>query len=186
MTKKRLFSVLKHLPTLLWWGALLITGILIVVFLSAHFRGEVPRIFGYSVMHIVSDSMETTIEKDTYILIKRTDPADVEIDDIICFYSTDPQIYGYPNTHRVVAEPTVSDGVYQYVTKGDKANDPDRVPATGDRLIGVYVRTLGAFTAMMHFVTKNMILLFAAMFLVCAVTAFIPLFLKKDNGENRN
>lgn len=186
MTKKRLYTVLKYLPTVLWWGALLTTGLLIGVFLSAHFRGEVPRIFGYSVMHIVSDSMETTIEKDSYILIKRTDPADVGFDDIICFYSTDPQIYGYPNTHRVVAEPTVSDGVYEYVTKGDKANVPDSVPATGDRLIGVYVRTLGAFTAMMHFVTKNMILLFAAMFLVCAVTAFIPLFLKKGNGENQN
>jgi signal peptidase I len=186
MTKKRIFATVKLAATLLWWGALLLTVASVVVCLSAHFRGEVPRLFGYSVLHIVSDSMEPTIEQDSYILIKKCDPAEVGEDDIICFYSTDPQIYGYPNTHRVVAEPTVSDGVYQYVTQGDKANEPDRVPATGDRLIGVYVRTLGAFTAMMHFVTKNMILLFAAMFLFCAVTAFIPLFLKKDNGENRN
>ena len=186
MTKKRLLGVLKYLPTTLWWGAVLITVVVICVFLTAHFRGEVPRIFGYSVMHIVSDSMETTIEKDSYILIKKVDPADVEKDNIICFYSTDPQIYGYPNTHRVIEDPTVVDGEYRYVTMGDKGTAPDRVPATGDRLIGVYVRTLGGFTAIMHFVTANMILLFAAMFLVCAVTAFVPLFLKKGNGENKN
>ena len=183
MTRKRWFAALRYTVTGLWWGAILATAAVILVFLTAHFRGEVPRIFGYSVMHIVSDSMEDTIAKDSYILIKKTDPSEVEKDNIICFYSTDPQIYGYPNTHRVVEEPTFSDGEYRYTTKGDNCPAPDTHAVTGDRLIGVYVRELGAFTAFLRFVTKHLFLLFAALFLFCAVSMLIPLFFKKENGE---
>lgn len=186
MTKKKLLAILKLLPSLLWWGAALLTLVVVVIFLSAHFRGEVPRLFGYSVLHIVSDSMEPTIEKDSYVLIKKTDPAEVRKDDVICFYSTDPQIYGYPNTHRVVAEPTLVDGEYRYVTAGDKSQRPDSVPAEGDRLIGVLVRELGGFTALMHFISRHMILLFAVLFLVCAAAAIVPLFLKKDKGDTQS
>ena len=186
MTKKRLLTSLRLLPSILWWCALLLTALVIGVFISANFRGEVPRIFGYSVMHIVSDSMEPTIERDSYILIKRVDPATVKENDIICFYSTDSAIYGCPNTHRVIGEPILEDGEYFYVTKGDKSPVPDTVSAEGGRLIGVLVRNLVAFTAIMRFVSKHMILLFAAMFLVCAATAFIPLFIKKDKEDTKN
>lgn len=183
MTKKKLFGILKCLPSLLWWGAVLLTAVLVAVFLSAHFRGEVPSVFGYSVMHIVSDSMETTIEKDDYILIKRADPSEVEKNDIICFYSTDPQIYGYPNTHRVIEEPIFENGEYRYITKGDKSPLPDTAHAEGDRLIGIYVRELVVFTAMMHFINENMVVLFFVLFLLCAASAFIPLFFKRNTEK---
>ncbi len=183
MTKKRIFATVKLAATLLWWGALLLTVAAVVVCLSAHFRGEVPRLFGYSVLHIVSDSMEPTIEQDSYILIKKCDPAEVGADDIICFYSTDPQIYGYPNTHRVVEEPTVENGEYRYVTQGDKGTLPDTYPAEGDRLIGLYVRDLGLLTAVMHFVGRHLIAVFVALFLLMAAFTLVPLFLKKGDGE---
>lgn len=183
MTKKRIFATVKLAATLLWWAALLLTVAAVVVSLSAHFRGEVPRLFGYSVLHIVSDSMEPTIEQDSYILIKRCDPAEVREDDIICFYSTDPQIYGYLNTHRVVAEPTLEDGEYRYVTQGDKGTLPDTYPAEGDRLIGLYVRELGLLTAVMHFIGRHFIAVLAALFLLMAVFTLVPLFLKKGDGE---
>ena len=176
---------MKLSAAVLWWGLLLSTAVVIVVFLSAHFRGEVPRIFGYSVLHIVSDSMEPTIERDSYILIERADPSEVEKDAIICFYSTDPRIYGCPNTHRVVEEPTVEGGKYRYITQGDKCPTEDTVPAEGERLIGIYVRSLPAFTAMMRFVTDHFILLFACFFALCAIAAFVPLFLKKEGADTK-
>jgi signal peptidase I len=185
MTKKRILSALKLAATLLWWGALLLTLVSVVVCLAAHFRGEVPRLFGLSVLHIVSDSMEPTIARDSYILIRAAEPAEVKRDDVICFYSTDPQIYGYPNTHRVVEEPTVVDGEYRYVTQGDKSPTVDRHPAEGDRLIGIFVCELGLFTALMHFITQNMFLLFAVLFLLVAASTLIPLFLKKGDGETQ-
>ena len=185
MTKKRIFATVRLAASLLWWGAILLTAVAVAVCLTAHFRGEVPRLFGYSVLHIVSGSMEPTIEQDAYILIKECDPADVGKDDVICFYSTDPQIYGYPNTHRVVEEPTVVDGEYRYVTMGDKGTEPDTYPAEGDRLIGLFVCELGLLTAVMRFVGRHLILLFVAMFFLIAVVTILPIFLKKEEANTQ-
>ena len=161
MTKKKAFRALKYTLTGLWWAALLLGAVLVISFISAHFRGEVPRIGKYSVMHIISESMEPTIERDTYILIKRVPPEDVKKGDVICFYSTDPSIYGRPNTHRVEQEPFVENGVLTFITKGDKNPVADTEPATADRLIGVWVTNLDTLTAFLDFVTQNFIWIFA-------------------------
>ena len=177
MTKKTAFRVLRYILLGLWWLVLLSGGVLIISFLSAHFRGEVPRIGNYSVLHIVSESMEPTIEQGTYILIKRVPPEDVKKGDVICFYSTDPTIYGYPNTHRVIEEPRVQDGALVFDTKGDKNPIPDKVPAQAENLIGVWVKNLTVLTAMLDFVTKNFFWLFFILLLLGMLAAFGGLFL---------
>lgn len=179
MMKKRFFSAVRLVGSVLWWAAVALTALAVVVCLSAHFRGEVPRLFGYSVLHILSDSMEPTIERDSYILIRECGPEEVAKGDVICFYSTDPQILGYPNTHRVIEEPILENGEYRYVTQGDKGTVPDTHPAEGDRLIGLFVCELGLLTAVMHFIDRHLILLFLAMFLLLATVTLVPLFLKK-------
>ena len=185
MKKTKALRALKYVFAGLWWALLLLGTVLVISFLSAHFRGEVPRIGNYSVMHIISESMEPNIERGTYILIKRVPAEDVKKGDVICFYSTDPAIYGRPNTHRVVEEPTVVNGEYRYVTMGDKGIEPDTHPAEGDRLIGLFVRELGLLTAVMHFVGRHLILLFVAMFLLIAVVTVLPLFLKKEEADTK-
>ena len=155
MKKLKASAALRLLPSLIWWIAVIVFAVTAVTFVSAHYRGEVPRLCGYSIINIVSDSMEDTIMEGDYILIKRIDPALVEEEDIICFYSTDPAIYGYPNTHRVVEPPRFEDGEYYYVTWGDHNPAPDPVEAKGSRLVGVYVRSLPGFTAAMGFIGSN-------------------------------
>jgi signal peptidase I len=181
MKKKTVLRVLKYTLSGLWWLALLLGAVLIVSFVSAHFRGEVPRIGNYSVMHIVSESMEPTIEKDTYVLIKRVAPEEVKKGDIICFYSTDPTIYGYPNTHRVVEEPRMQDGNLVFDTKGDHNLIPDKEPAQAEHLIGVWVRNLTAFTAILNFLTQNFFLIFLLLALLGVAAALGGLFL--GNGK---
>jgi signal peptidase len=78
----------------------------------------VPKVFGYSVVVITTGSMGDTFPVGTYILIKETLPEDIKENNIICFYSEDPSIYGYPNTHRVT-KVIESNGKYEYITKGD-------------------------------------------------------------------
>ena len=155
MTRKKAKIALKYALSGLWWALLLIGGVCTAIFLSAHLRGEIPQIGGYSVMHIVSPSMEPTIETNSYILIKRVDPTEIAQNDVICFYSTDPNIYGYPNTHRVVEEPYEENGKLLFTTKGDRNPLPDNVPAEGERLIGVYVKNLGILTAFLRFLTQH-------------------------------
>ncbi|NLF36995.1 MAG: signal peptidase I, partial [Clostridiaceae bacterium] len=79
---------------------------------------KVPSFFGYSVMNIISTSMEPQIPENTFILIKKADPADLKVGDVITFYSKDPTIRGLPNTHRIT-DIRIENGNFVFITKGD-------------------------------------------------------------------
>ena len=178
MATKKVFLALKYVLSALWWLALVLGLVLVISFVSAHFKGEVPHIGKYSIMNIVSESMEPQIEKGTYILIKRTPAEDVKKGDIICFYSDDPAIYGRPNTHRVVEEPHVQDGEIVFTTQGDNNPIPDKQPARGDRLIGVWVTNLDALTVFLNFLTNNFIWIFAILLAPCTAATSVSCFIK--------
>ena len=143
--KKKLLTVTKTVAAALWWCATIAVAVLIVGIIGAKLRGEVPRFFGFSVVNIISGSMEDEIPEGTYILIRKTDPAKIREDNIICFYSDDPDIKGYPNTHRVVKVIEGENGT-EFVTKGDANPKEDPVTAKADKLIGKHVKNLDALT----------------------------------------
>lgn len=176
---KKATRILKTSLSALWWLCLVGGLVIVVTLIAAHMRGEVPRLFGYSLINIVSGSMEPEIKQGDYILIEEVDPTEVGENDIICFYSTDPTIYGYPNTHRVVEAPYERDGEIYYVTQGDANLLPDKQPAQGSRLIGRYVTDLDALTSFLNFISGNMLLVIVlplglgmvAMFVGSVITA---------------
>ena len=145
--KNKLQKAFKLTCKIVWWCVVTLLAVLLVNIIGSKLAGKVPRVFGYSVMNIVSASMEDEIPKGSYILVKKVDPEEIKVGDVICFYSTDPKIYGYPNTHRVVEEPIVVDGKIEFITKGDASPINDKETAKGDRLIGLYVRRLDGVTA---------------------------------------
>ena len=188
MQNKKILRILKYVGSGLWWAVMLLGVFLIVSFMSAHFKGEVPRIGDYSVMHIVSESMEPTIEKGTYILVKKTKPENIDQGDVICFYSTDPRIYGCPNTHRVVEEPYFENGELLFTTKGDKNPVADTEPAKADKLIGVWVKNMTGLTAFLKFLSENFIWLLGVLLLLNVGAVFGGLFIKvkKQNEESES
>ena len=141
------FKAIKIVASAVWWCVLAIVVALLVNVIGAKMSGKVPSVFGYSVLNIVSGSMEDEIPSGSYILIKKTDAGEIEKGDVICFYSTDPKIYGLPNTHRVVEEPIVTENGIEFVTKGDANPINDKQTAKGDRIVGVYVKRLDGLTA---------------------------------------
>ena len=183
MATKKVFLSLKYVLSTLWWLALLLGIVLVISFVSAHFKGEVPHIGKYSVMHIVSESMEPKIEKGTYILIKRVPAEDVKKNDIICFYSDDPTIYGCPNTHRVVEEPYMQDGEYFFTTQGDHNLIPDKEPARGDKLIGVWVKNLDGFTVFLNFIIDNFMWMLATLLVLCTASTVVSSIAKAKRAE---
>ncbi len=153
MVKKQIQTACKWVATTLWWLALLLLALLLVCVIGAKLRGRVPQIFGYSVMQIISGSMEEEIPTGSYILVRSCDPTAVEPGQIISFYSDDPAIYGMPNTHRVKEILHLADGSLAFRTQGDAADHPDPLPARADALIGVYCGRLDgltAFSQMLH------------------------------------
>ena len=157
--KSKLLKALKIAAKGSWWCVVIALALLLVNIFGAKIKGKVPSVFGYSVINIISSSMEDEIPKDSYILIKKVAPEDVKINDVICFYSRDPQIHGIPNTHRVVEEPLITEDGIEYVTKGDANPGPDPVNARGEDLIGVYVTGLDGITAFSNSLNGNMLII---------------------------
>ena len=120
------------------------------------------------------------------IIIKEIKPEDVKERDIICFYSDDPAIKGYPNLHRVVQPPIQVGDKYEYITKGDGNSHEDSVTAKSDKLIGKYVTNLEWLTRLSRFLEGSTILLISTSLLVlCSVLMITSVFLKskKDSDE---
>ena len=162
--KTRSFKPVKLVLATLWWGAVIGLALLLVSIIGAKLKGEVPRFFGYSVMQIVSGSMEDEIPTGTYILIKKVDAEKIEQNDIICFFSDDALIQGYPNTHRVVEPPIQGENGLEFVTKGDANPIQDGVTAKEEKLIGRYVKNMDGLTAFSKMLEGNgMIILIMAM-----------------------
>jgi signal peptidase len=166
-----------------WWALLVLLIALIVCIVSAKIKGKVPKVFGYSVMVITTESMGDTFPVGTYILIKETSPEDIREKDIICFYSEDPSIYGHPNTHRVT-KVIESNGKYEYITKGDANAVEDNITAKGDKLIGKYVKRLDGLTWLTGAVrSQGMFVVFIGMFIATAGIIVVSVVLKSKKEK---
>jgi signal peptidase len=100
--------------------------------------GSAPSVLGYSSFRVLSGSMEPTIRTGSMILVKATDPSEIEPGDIISFYSSDPALRGSVNTHRVLSVDQ-KNGVSIFQTKGDANIIPDEYTTSGNDIIGVVV-----------------------------------------------
>ena len=185
-TKKK--SVFSIILSSLWWCAVALLFLLLVSVFGAKISGKVPSVFGYSVMNIVSGSMEDEIPEGSYILIKKVSPEEVKRGDVICFYSSDPMIYGVPNTHRVVEEPIINDGNIEFVTKGDANVVKDGETAKGENLIGVYVKRLDGITAFSNALSGNLLIILFIGLQLCLIgmAAYSITVLKKTKNESEN
>ena len=101
--------------------------------------GKAPSFFGYSVFRVMTGSMVPTLPQDTLILVKSVDAEQVQVKDIITFYSRNPALNGAPNTHRVIRIQE-ENGKRSFITKGDANIIEDRdYPVQTSDLIGVVV-----------------------------------------------
>ena len=186
MNLSKAFNVVKTAASIVWWVILILLFALLVNIFASKMMGKVPTVFGYSIMNIVSGSMEDEIPAGSYILIKRTAAENIKKDDIICFYSTDQTIYGMPNTHRVVADPIVTEDGIEFITKGDANPINDKETAKSDRVIGVYVKTLDGFTGFLDGLGKNTVLTISSgiLILTTAMIAYTSILHKKQRGKD--
>ena len=100
--------------------------------------GEAPDIMGYSVFRVLSGSMQPAIPIDSLVVVKRTDAGKIQEGDIISFYSRDPSLDGFVNTHRVVSIEKEQENI-TFTTKGDANVIDDRYGVASADLIGKVV-----------------------------------------------
>lgn len=130
------------------------------VFVSA-MRGKTAFVGGRACLWVVTDSMAPLIPAESYIWVKKADPADIEAGDVIVFLAVDEAIAGRPETHRVTA---VIGDHEAFATRGDnnlKADD-ETVPA--DRVLGVFVKRLSVVSLVGRVLASGFGLMLASAF----------------------
>ena len=107
-------------------------------------QGNVPYIFGYRIMQVISDSMRPTISAETCIVIEKIDDiSEIKVGDVVTFISKDPRIEGFHNTHRVhdiIIDAETGEIMLQ--TKGDAYETPDAHLVSFEQVAGRYVGEL--------------------------------------------
>lgn len=151
------------------WVLIVIIAFFAIVTFSRRGDGNVMRIFGYTPMTVLSDSMAPTFHKDDLIIVRQDDPAAYEEGDIISFWTV---IGGQRviNTHRITGAYREG-GMVQYVTKGDANVAADAyVVASGD-VIGRYVFSIPLLGKLLSFLSTS------AGFLLIIVLPILAFFL---------
>ena len=96
-------------------------------------KTDMPDVFGYKPMIVLSGSMSPTFEAGDMILIKNVkDPSALQKGDITCYL-----ISGKATTHRII-QVAQKDGQTAYVTKGDFNNVEDRLAVMPNQIQGTY------------------------------------------------
>ena len=117
---------------------LIIFSVFVLLTVVTTKKGDVPRVFGYSLFRVMTGSMEPTMPIDSLILVKQTEPAELREQDVISFFSRDPALMGEVNTHRIIKIEQYHDQ-YVFYTKGDANNIEDRYETFDKDIVGKVV-----------------------------------------------
>ncbi len=138
-------------------------------------KKDYSSFFGYTVLEVVSGSMEPTIHVGDFIVVK-TDHYQYKENDIVTFYD----VNGSFVTHRLIS---IQDGYM--VTKGDANNTEDeKMPL--DSIIGVYAFKMNALGTIFHTLKNPIVsvLIFVVGILMCYFMSMDDKpFLKEEEKE---
>ena len=162
--KRKKKSTLHRIINVVEWLLLLASVTLLAYIFITTMQGKAADFFGYRILHVVTGSMEPTISVDDYIVVQDVNPADLEKDDIIAFYTEDQEIKGKMVIHRIVD--ILEDG--SFVMKGDANPVADPLTVRGDQVVGKYKGRLRFLNWISSFVSVKKLFLLAVI---------IPMFL---------
>lgn len=106
---------------------------LILIFGTYLHPDEMPGVFGVKPVIVLSGSMEPEIMTGDLIFLHKTDTADLEEGDVICYLTS-----GKAVTHRITKVTTGEDGELRFITQGDANNVEDRLPVRAEQVEGIW------------------------------------------------
>ena len=168
-------------------------GLFVFVSVLNASAGKVPSVLGYSFLQVQTGSMEPEFHVGSIVIAKKVNPEELEVGDVISFYSMADDINGKVNTHRIVKLSANMAGGRRFITKGDAntANDPDDVSPVN--VIGKVVYNIGSVGGSVLSVLKNpnVILIFIVLPLIFitfgeAVNLVTLIVESKEEKDERN
>lgn len=148
-------AALKKLLSAFEWLLLAASFGLVVYAFVCTARGKAVTVAGYSLLHVITGSMEPTISVGDYVIVKHEDSSTLVAGDIIAYYTKDPQIYGLPVIHRI--HEVKDDGTF--VTWGDANPIPDALAVYPEQVLGKYTRRSFLFNWLASFSDPRKLLL---------------------------
>lgn len=136
--------------------ALFIFGVVVFVSVLNASAGKVPSVFGFSVLQVKTGSMLPDYEIGTIVITKNVDANDLQVGDVISFYSLDKDISGEVNTHRIEKiEHGGDDNAPYFTTKGDNNTQVDKQKVWPSQIVGKVVYNLGTVSGSVIGVFQN-------------------------------
>ncbi|MCL2030483.1 MAG: signal peptidase I [Oscillospiraceae bacterium] len=131
--------------------------------------GTPRRIAGYSYFTVLTSSMQDEIPRDSFILVKQTDPRDIRAGDNIT-YTRDA---GAPVTHKVVGiyEDYLAAGARGFRTQGTNSEIPDKDVVPEANVVGKVIFTLPGAGAVLSRLESS-IRLVAVILAACVLLSF--------------
>ena len=118
--------------------------------------GQVPQVMGFSILQVLTGSMEPTIPEGSMLLIQKTAPDTLQPGDIISFFSPDPMLDGALNTHRIQRVETDGERI-QFITKGDANLLEDQRPVEAQQLVGKVIFVSPALGKLLRLVSNPLV-----------------------------
>ena len=125
-----------------------VATVLLLAVMAVALPFSVPKLFGYQIYNVLTQSMEPAMPVGSAIYVKRCDPQALRQGEIITFRLSEAT--GLVETHRVVENDTQAK---QLITKGDANALPDVDPVSYERVVGKVVMcipVLGTVSEMLH------------------------------------
>ena len=165
---------------------ILLIALVVLIFIS-RMTGGTPTVFGYHVYRVQTDSMVPTLNVGDVILSKKTAAEDIRLGDIITYRALEGDLAGQTITHRVYQEPELRDGVYYFVTKGDKEGAVPDSEISYDQVEGKYVRTIPYLDKMYtFFLSPAGLISFVALIIVLFGYEMISLILSYKSLDEKD
>ena len=160
-------------------------GILVLVGVNAK-SGKATTVFGYGFMAVQTGSMTPEYPIGSVIIIKETDASELEVKDVITFYSSNPNLNNMIVTHRIMEITDDGDGTYSFVTQGDANEIPDEYSAQSEKLIGKVVAKSNLMEKLMKVRENPAIFLLVVVLPMCFIITLELVNISKKMNEKTN
>ena len=125
-----------------------VATVLLLAVMAVALPFSVPKLFGYQIYNVLTQSMEPAMPVGSAIYVKRCDLQALRQGEIITYRLSEAT--GLVQTHRVVENDTQAK---QLITKGDANALPDVDPVSYERVVGkvvICIPVLGTVSEMLH------------------------------------
>lgn len=139
------------------WILIIVIAFFAIVTFSTRDSSKVSSVFGFTPLQVLTDSMSPTFKANDLIIIKKGDASKYEEGDIISFWTV---IEGKRaiNTHRIQTK-IDTNGLIQFVTKGDANDVSDTTLVSTNEVIGRYAFMIPLMGALISALSNSWVFL---------------------------